>query len=37
MKMLEVGMCLLEIEDGKVVLRDFIHTLKPYSEEMEIA
>lgn len=35
MKMLQLGMCLLEIEDGKVVLRDFIDTLKPHAEEIE--
>jgi len=35
MKLLQLGMCLLEIEDGKVVLRDFIDTLKPHTQEVE--
>jgi len=35
MKLLQLGMCLLEIEDGKVVLRDFIDTLKPHNQEIE--
>lgn len=35
MKMLQLGMVLLEIEDGKVVLRDFIDTLKPHAEEIQ--
>jgi len=35
MKLLQLGMCLLEIEDDKVVLRDFIDTLKPYNQEVE--
>jgi len=35
MKLLQLGMCLLEIEEGKVVLRDFIDTLKPHNQEIE--
>jgi len=35
MKLLQLGMCLLEIEDGKVVLRDFIDTIKPFNQKVE--
>jgi len=35
MKLTQYGMCLLEIEDGKVAMRDFIDTPAPLMEEIE--
>jgi len=35
MKLTQYGMCLLEIEEGKVVLRDFIDTPAPLNDEVE--